>query len=152
MSTTTMANCECGGTGKVCYIETHANGRTYMTRLCACRENVPPREGKAQWWTQETVFSASVDTVIDGLIEIVVKPEVPISAENYRVVRRGNRYYPTTIDVEVFGRSFWMHTNTARELAQRLIQAADAADAIDLPDIDACGHWAPCDCGKTAEQ
>src|SRR5690606_35050536 len=111
------------------------------------------RDGTAAWWTTESVYSATVDLPIgDTSVEIAVRAEVPMSAENYRVHRRGNRYWPTTVRVELDDADLDLLPQTARELAQRLVDAADAADAIDNPDTDTCGHWAPCDCGGASAE
>lgn len=155
-----LTACACGGTGRIEWTEPpdppRQSGEMVMqflgalgTSLCPCRKALPPREGEARWWTSERVYSATVAVpMFNESVEIRVDPEVPVSEDNFRVVRRGNRYYPTLINVETPD-SLTLHPDTARELAQRLIAAADAADAIDAQDCDPCGHWAPCDCGKS---
>lgn len=149
----------CGGAGTVeqRFHEESADGSVRMggliSSLCACRASLPPSGGTAAWWTTERVYSATVDLPIgDTSVEISVRAEVPISAENYRVHRRGNRYWPTTVRVELDDADLDLLPQTARELAQRLVDAADAADAIDNPDTDTCGHWAPCDCGGASAE
>lgn len=148
----------CGGSG--IYGEQTSDARTfadgtrvessgYITHLCDCRAQLPARVGRAQWWSLRPVYRADVSVPIGcESVSISVDTEMPISAENYPVVTRGNRYYPTLIEIEVSGDALTLHADTAREIAQRLIAAADAADACDLPDTDACGHWAPCECGQ----
>lgn len=98
-------------------------------------------------WTTEVAFSEEVAIpIFDECVSIAVYPEVPMRGDE-RIARRGNRYFPTLVEVEAPS-DFKMHPETARELGQKLIAAADAADAIDLPDCDPCGHWSPCDCGE----
>jgi len=94
-------------------------------------------------WSTESVYAADVQIpIFNESLDISVSAEVPM-LDTERQPRRGNRYFPTLITVD--GPSdYSMHPETARELAKRLIEAADAADAIDQPDTDACGHWAPC--------
>jgi hypothetical protein len=122
-------------------------GPTYSTVLCDCRKDVPPRDGKASWWTLESVYDADVVIPIgDESVSVKVSAEVPMSDDNYRLHRFGNRYYPTLIDVEVSHDKLTLHSDTARELAKALMAAADSADRIDNPDLDTCGHWAPCEC------
>lgn len=121
--------------------------RSGGTALCACRRTLAPREGRASWWTLESIYAASVEIPIgDAAVEIAVRAEVPVRDDNYVVHRHGNRYWPTLIEVECA--TMTLHPATARELAQKLIDAADVADQIDQPDVDVCGHWAPCACRR----
>jgi hypothetical protein len=156
--------CRCGGTGKLSHdsgwvdhaeppnlpegAEYVSGHRTMSSSLCQCRRDLEPREGEAAWWDSETVFDEVwVASVFQDTAEIVVKAEVPISEDNYRVVRRGNRYYPTSIDLDVSSEELhFLFPDEARELARLLIAAADKCDEIDKPDCDRCGHWHPCDC------
>lgn len=145
-----QTTCVCGGKGS--YIVTErTNINTvcgYSTHPCVCRKDLPPREGQARWWTTEEVFSGVAKMLLDP-VTVSVSAEVPMSADNYRLVRRGNRYYGTFVDLRLDdGRGGMLVPDEARKLAQLLIQAADAADTIDNQDTDTCGHWAPCDCGQ----
>ncbi|MDP3720793.1 MAG: hypothetical protein Q8T13_23775 [Acidobacteriota bacterium] len=146
-----QTTCVCEGTGayvvasKVKGCDVLVSG--YSTEPCVCRKNLPAREGKATWWTKETVFSETAIALVDE-VRVSVQPEVPMSDDNHRVQRRGNRYYPTFVDFEVGRERAILFPDEARKLAQLLVRAADAADLIDHADVDACGHWAPCDCGK----
>ena len=153
---------KCDGAGKISYvhrehedIQRELGGglvagplTTYGSRLCACRESLEPREGEAQWWTSERVFHGHAQaSIYEEGFEVQVDAEVPISEDNYKLVRRGNRYYPTLIDFYVdFRDKTTLFPEEARALAKVLANAADAADAIDLPCADSCGHWFPCDC------
>ena len=149
---------KCAGTGAIAYertrqygdMETHECG----SNPCDCRMMLPPREGVVQWWSLETTYERTITLpMIDRRIVVSVRSEVPLSQDNYRVVMRGNRYYPCTVDIGLHGsdsESLW--PSLARELAVALIEAADRCDAIDKPCLDACGHWAPCDCGKEASR
>lgn len=123
----------------------------YGTRLCDCRKALPPREGRVAWWTLERVFSVDVSIPVGhDSVSISVDAEVPISAENYRVHRHGNRYYPTLIELHGGG-DLTLHACTARALARALLDAAQAAERIDEADTDPqCGHWAPCDCREAS--
>lgn len=122
-----------------------------LTDPCVCRRGLPPRDGKATWWSLEPVFSRTVMVGCDE-VTVSVAAEVPMDAENYRVHRRGNRYYPTTIDVEPETWPSVMHPDQTRELAQALIDAAAICEAIDKPDADTCGHWFPCSCAVPSPQ
>jgi hypothetical protein len=128
------------------------SGPSYVTVLCDCRRALPPREGVAQWWTQEQVYGVDVSIpVFDEQVSIRVQAEVPVSGDNYRVQRRGNRYYPTLIHIEA-PESMTLHSDTARSLARALIAAAEAAERVDDADTDRrCGHWAPCDCSESSQ-
>jgi NTP pyrophosphatase (non-canonical NTP hydrolase) len=112
---------------------------------------VPPINGefvnaKAAHWTMVSVYSREMDLIGRRDFAVHVETEEPRNEAQERVVRRGNRYYPTTVTIDVGDADVWMHPAEARELAAYLIEAADVADACDLPDGDKCGHWAPCDC------
>lgn len=156
-----MNTCECDGSGAIRYEipgdgiqRPLGHGYTIEivtgsgTRLCECRKSLAPRDGEARWWTTETVYSGQWEsTVFEHQATIKVDVEIPVSEDNYVLHRRGNRYYPTTIDLDFS--IDWFHSlfpDEARELARLLNEAADAADAIDEPDADKCGHWYPCDC------
>lgn len=162
----TRARCplgKCDGTGAIKYVERGegppvevAEGvfvgpmTTYGTNLCECRTSLEPRDGRARWWTSETVYNGEWEGSVFGIDgSLSVQAEVPISDDNYIVKRPGNRYYPTLIDL-TFTRARGgyegieyelpaIFADEARELAARLIEAADAADAIDVPCAD---NWA----------
>lgn len=150
-----VTDCLCGGTGKIewheeCHVGDVLMSSSLGSALCPCRKALPERPGTATWWGLESVYAATVAVPVHAdMVEIDVSSEVPYSEDNYRVERRGNRYYPTLIDVELTSTSLTLHSETARELGQKLIAAADAADAIDGPCTDVCGHWAPCECHAT---
>lgn len=144
---------ECDGSGKISY-ETHAehpappegyegeyigSSHTYGSRLCRCRLELEPREGEARWWDSKTIFAEEWNaSVFDKTLEVVVRAEVPISDDNYLVAKRGNRYYPTFVDI---GEASFVFPDEARELARLLIAAADACDAYDKPDTTDGGTW-----------
>jgi hypothetical protein len=127
------------------------SGPAYLTRPCECRKGLEPRNGVAAWWSLEQVYAVDVTVpVFNELVEIRVSAEVPMSADNYRVHRRGNRYYPTLVEVECPDK-MTLHACTARTLAKALLDAAEAAERVDDADTDPrCGHWAPCDCAESA--
>lgn len=103
----------------------------------------------------------------NGWLDIHVGTEKPVNEKGKMVPYYGNRYWPTTIkltyyerrgrepnDYEVSEDLFTVAGLTAelaRELAAKLIQAADWADSIDKPCCAPCGHWAPCECEQTTE-
>jgi hypothetical protein len=109
--------------------------------------------------TMRTAVSWSIETIVrtfelraltDSLV-VSVAAEVPSDGNGKRLPRFGNRYYPTFVDLSINGdETLIFHADEARELAGKLLAAADAADRIDVPDTDRCGHWAPCKCGKAA--
>lgn len=142
-------NCEkCKDTGAY-VVNTEDEGKGfggYSTYRCVCRMMLAPREGTASWWASETVLSVDVTVpIFNEMISIEVSSEVPMSADNYRVLRRGNRYYPTLITIET-PPHLTLHADTARNLARALMQAAEAVDKIDDADVAPCGHWFPCEC------
>lgn len=150
-----QAVCEkCNGEGAYVVRERHEAGdlvgTSMSTHPCPCRADEPPREGNASWWTVETAFTGTCQALADTAT-VRVRPEVPMSRDNHRVVMRGNRYWPTLVDLDIEGcgidASF--HTAEARELAALLVKAAEIAERIDNADTEpACGHWAPCDCKR----
>lgn len=149
--------CEkCHDTGAyvVTHRETWPSGSEVIgssTLPCACRAALPPRPGHASWWSTESVLSLDVKIpIFDESVSIAVDAEVPMSAENFRVQRRGNRYYPTLIHIEAPA-DMTLHACTARDLARALIQAAEAAEKVDDADTAPCGHWSPCDCSESAK-
>jgi hypothetical protein len=155
------ANCRCGGTGKLSHDsgwieypnpgvegEYVSGSRSLTSSLCPCRRDLPPREGTARWWASENVFSEVWQaSVYEDVAEITVQAEVPISEDNYRVVMRGNRYYPTAVDVQFTNRDDdshelrWLFPEEARELARLLVAAADKCDEIDQPCVREDGTW-----------
>ena len=152
--------CNCGGSGvkQITTEQFGPSGETistgWSTTPCQCRRGLPPRDGEASWWSTETVFDERVVTeCFSEVIEASVRAEVPYDADNYRVHRHGNRYYPCSVDLAVSDPELrWLFPEEARAIAAMLVRAADAADAIDKPDRVACGHWAPCDCGDEAQE
>lgn len=104
-------------------------------------------------WTTETVFSEEWEaSVLRSAVAVSVVSEVPMRGEE-RQPRRGNRYYPSWIDVDLED-AFLGHVfpDEARELARILVAAADRADEIDNADVDVCGHWWPCDCASVSRE
>lgn len=104
-------------------------------------------DGKAGHWGQVGVFSETVEcAVFQESVEVSVTTEEPRNDAGQRVVRRGNRWYPTMVDVEISHGDVDMFPAEARKLAAALIAAADVAEACDREDTDPCGHWSPCQC------
>lgn len=141
----------CAGTGQMRTMSEERGlgwaSETHSSHLCPCRQALPARDGPAAWWSSETVFSGEASTLLGDVYEVSVRAEVPISEDNFRVHRRGNRYYPTLVDLN----GTTLTPENARELALLLLSASDAADTVDKADTDACGHWAPCDCTVKAD-
>jgi hypothetical protein len=138
---TALADCMCNGTGAIRWTDEGVIGGavsfvTNGTSLCPCRRSLQPREGVASWWSSEVVFEAKIPAPLNPEFEpivIRVDAEVPIDAENYRVVLRGNRYWPTLIDLSIGNEcsAAMLFPETARAIAAQLIAAADIADSID---------------------
>lgn len=165
--TAPLPDCEeCKGTGKIGYRTpadptprvlvdgtTITQGEGWGTRPCKCVRELPAIEGQATWWGTETVWERVVECGVfpDDLAELTVRPEVPYAENGMRVHRRGNRYFGTHVDA-MFPTSAWLMPDDARRLALALLAAAEAADAIDNPDLDECGHWWPCDCRTRATE
>lgn len=150
-STTVCARCEGKGT-----LRTHEDhlghdgsviGHTSGTRACPCVRDLPAIDGHATWWELEVVWEKTIRVGYDDVFEVVVTSEVPRMDDGQRVHRKGNRYWPTMIDTHgEVGRS---HTaDTLREVSAALLAAALAAESIDEPCQDSCGHWSPCDCSN----
>jgi hypothetical protein len=146
------ATCErCDGSGKVSERIDHPDewrdighglqiggGTSWTSDLCECRKKYAPRAGEAVWWSSEEVFRAECEaSIFQHTVTIVVKAEVPIDKDNYRVHRHGNRYYPTFVDVG----DETLFPEEARALASALIAAADKCDQIDKPDVGPSGEW-----------
>lgn len=144
---------QCEGAGKLRYHEDNLDangevvGHTFGTRACSCVRDLPPITGNATWWDSEVAWQGVWANSIfpDSVVEMTVSAEVPRDENGRRVTMRGNRYYPTMVDVDLPDRLL-MHPFMVREFAAKLIEAADAAEAIDKPCEDACGHWWPCGC------
>jgi hypothetical protein len=103
-------------------------------------------------WTTETIAEVPVETMVER-VSIRVLSEIPMTQNGGVLPRKGNRYYPTMVELWLG----WHHTdgspetNTmliedARAIGRALLDAADKAEAVDRPDMDVCGHWAPCNC------
>lgn len=148
ITTEPLLPCGCDGSGAIRYIERdHPDtnvpighglhigpGATWGTNLCECRNALPPREGKARWWTSKVIHESEwAGSVFEPYAEISVRGEVPISDENYVLIRsEDNFYYPTSVSVDFSSAELhWLFPDEARDLAQKLIAAADAADAYD---------------------
>jgi hypothetical protein len=154
---TTLSNrpaCErCGGSGKIRYEANHLDargevvGHTSGTRACICVRDLEPIAGNATWWESEVIWQKVWAEGIypDAVAEITVAAEVPRDEHGRRVHLRGNRYYPTMVEIDWPDRML-LHPFMARELALKLMAAAGAAEAGDEPCEDACGHWWPCEC------
>lgn len=151
---------KCGDTGKLSYRTakqepvpvgdgfTIQDMGTSGTRACSCVRDLPAIEGDATWWESETVFSeVFTDTIYpDNAVEVTVDSEVPRDENGRRVVRRGNRYYPTMIGVD--GELGLIHAGMADDFADLMRRAADKVREIDDPCEDRpwCHHWHPCEC------
>jgi hypothetical protein len=154
-----VSGCECDGSGKIVRVTDHSDdpwrdigggyqiggGKSWRSELCACRKSLPPRDGEARWWTSETETIAQLQfAMFDEQAVVSLRPEVPVSEDNYVLKRTGrNRYYPTSVQLDVTDTELhWLFPDEARKLGEALIAAADRAEAIDgeaaCPD---CGSW-----------
>lgn len=142
-----MSGCYRGcDNGIVVVNERGPNHYSSASELCPCRSGLPPRQGEARWWTEEVVHQTHIESTCGlATMTVVVRPERPVSESNFPLVRRGNRYYPTTIEVDLEG-GFLM-AEDVRRMGEALLRAAEAAERIDAADSDPCGHWSPCRCG-----
>jgi O-acetyl-ADP-ribose deacetylase (regulator of RNase III) len=102
---------------------------------------------KATHWRSESIYHATVETgFLDyHYAEVSTDAEVPMAGE-VRVRDQGNRYWPTTVKVEGPDVELNMMPEHARQFANAILRAADVAEAHDLKDVGACGHWTPCPC------
>lgn len=140
--------CECDGSGRIVdRIEPSGvwhdighglqitQGVGYSSRLCACRKNLPKRDGHATWWgASETVFEDTVEfALFDEHASISVGVETCISEDNYLVHRTAeNAYYPCVIHLELSQTDLsWLLADDLRKLAAMLTAAADKCDEID---------------------
>ena len=136
---------ECDGSGKIRYTEhqefepgqvpfgegTYIGSQTtYGSRLCRCRQELERRPGRASWWTSETTFSETVELcTLPGEFHLSVSTEIPISEDNYPLIRDGeNFYWPSLIQI---GDAGTITADDARLLAAALIRAAESAEASD---------------------
>jgi len=151
--------CRCDGTGKIAYHHELRDSDGNVVQIssgwnpCSCRTGEEPRAGEAATWSTETPYVAAWQSEVGhAYIEVSVSAEVPYSADVHRLHRHGNRYYPTTIDLQCESREMtFLFPEEVRRLSRLLMEAADAAERIDKPDQAACGHWAPCDCEETTQ-
>lgn len=107
----------------------------YATHLCVCRLSLPPRDGKAKWWTRGKTHSETFKGTADCLsVTVSIRPELPVSEDNYPLRRtRDNAYYPASLSMEIDGDP--LLSSDLRDLAAFLVRMADKADEIDrVPD------------------
>lgn len=137
--------CKCGGKGSYGYttppgpVRPLGDGLTiqqmegYRTALCECRRNLPPRDGKAAWWTAGAAYSETYKGTCDWFsVTVSLTPELPVSADNYPLRRtRENSYYPASVSIAIDGDP--LVSSDLRELAAFLVRMADKADEIDVP-------------------
>ena len=102
------------------------------TRPCECVRDLPAIDGKATWWSSESIYSKVVVVPIHNeAVEISADCEIPLMDNGRRVHRTAeNAYYPPLVEVET-PPSLTLHSDTARELATALVAAADACDKAD---------------------
>lgn len=104
-------------------------------------------------WDSDTIEEVEVP-LIASTGRIRVLSETPLTADGVVLPRRGNRYWPTMVQVwlgaYIDGEELTetMLAEDARALGKALIRASITAERTDAPDSDKCGHWAPCGCGK----
>jgi hypothetical protein len=103
---------------------------TYGSNLCRCRADLERRPGRARWWSSETTFSETVElATLPGEVELSASTEIPISEDNYPLIRDGeNFYWPTLIQIGDLGT---VTASDARLFAEALVRAAESAEASD---------------------
>lgn len=136
---------KCHGAGKLTYRiagseeKVDLGNGTYMqdcggsgSRQCDCTRDLPAIDGEAKWWSLETIYSEIVSVPIGNeSCEISADCEIPIGDGGRRVHRTAdNAYYPPLIKVLGLADAT-LHAETAREIAAKLIAAADACDKAD---------------------
>lgn len=112
-------------------------GDGFGTRPCECVRDLPPVDGEASWWDDESIYSKVVPVPIHNeAVEVGASCEIPLREDGRRVHRTAdNAYYPPLIDVQA-PKSMTLHAETARELAAALNAAADACDKADKLAMD----------------
>lgn len=108
-------------------------------------------EAEQPWsWSSETIQEFDSGGAADNA-RIRVVSEVPQRKDGTPLPRRGNRWYPTMVEVWLGYRdergeemTCTMLLEDARHLADALRRGADIAEATDKADVDTCGHWWPC--------
>lgn len=130
----------CEGTGKIVDRYDHLDekgevvGHTSTTRACKCVDDLPPVNEQAGWWTLDKLMAEHfVVPIFNDVLTVDVSTEVPRRADGRRCLRTlENCYWPTLIEVEGPAK-MTLHADTARELGELLIRAADIADKADVP-------------------
>lgn len=105
-------------------------------------------DSRAHYWTMRQIHASTV-AVDYGRDEayVSVETEVPCDVDGQPVRKAGNRWHGSYVLLALPDGADLMPTE-ARALAHALLRAAEVAEAEDVQHTDACGHWAPCDCGR----
>lgn len=106
----------------------------YSTHLCACRIDLPPREGDAAWWTEDTIDDGREweDSTTLSSVTANITIERPVSNDNYRVFRRPeNRMYPAFAHLDFDISTVGLMSCDLRGLADWLRELADEVDRVD---------------------
>lgn len=139
--------CRCNGTGAMSESEQHADHGQYMTSLCACRRNLPRRDGSVSWWTCESKTWKWCDDIFGPgkgwqTVVVTASRELPISEDNYPLHRTtANSYMRASISIEQDGERF-LTVDQVRDYANWLLKVVDEIDEYDTP-VDAAQHRKP---------
>lgn len=110
-----------------------ASGTYHTTEpvLCPCRADEPRRHGDARWWTSMHIHEDIVE-VLCTHVTVIADLEVPVSADNHRLIRdRRNVYYPAGVFIETGDDEIMLMTYQALRLGWSIIAAAHRAMGAD---------------------
>lgn len=128
---------KCNDTGKVEYREAGPGYDGIGHNLCECRRFATRVSGRAKWWSSEESYRDKAALIL-GHASVVVSTELPISGDNFPIVRdQENFYWPSMACVEVPDTS--LTSGELRDIAAMLTRAADKIDEIDSRDSERAG-------------
>jgi hypothetical protein len=125
----TATDCKCRGTGARRFTDGYGSGSV----LCSCRKSEPPREGKVDWWTSETVKTMEFESATKfDTVTATIDRERPVSEDNHRLIRTPeNVYFPAMARLDAGFGDVGFTSDMLREFAKWLNEVADEVDRID---------------------